>query len=73
MPEERVVLEDEADAPIAGVAIGRVVVFEEHRPGVGRSRPAMMRKQRGLAGAGRPEQRHQLAGCHREAHVVDAT
>ena len=28
-------------------------------------------QRRGLAAAGRPEQRHQLAGLDREGHVVD--
>jgi hypothetical protein len=32
VPEERVVLEDEADAAVAGVAVGGVLAIEKNRP-----------------------------------------
>ncbi len=34
-------------------------------------KPAMMRSKRGLAAAGGPEQRHELAALHLERDVVD--
>ena len=41
------------------------------RPPCGRSSPARQRKRRGLAAAGRSEQRDQLAGLDLEADAVD--
>ena len=62
VPEERVVLEHEPDAAVAGVALGGVLALEDHRAGVGRLEPGDDAQQRRLARPGRPEQRDQLAG-----------
>ena len=47
--EERVMLEHEADAPIAHVAIRGVLVFEQHRARVGGLQPRNHAQQRRLA------------------------
>ena len=68
--EERVVLEDEADAALAGLAHGRVFALEEDLAAVGVLEPGDDAQQARLAGAGGPEQRHQLARGHGHAHVA---
>ena len=71
VPEERVVLEDEADAAIAGGAVGRVLAVEKNGAGIGEFQPGDDAQQRRLAGAGRAEQRHQLARGNRQIDLVE--
>ncbi len=66
--EQRVVLEDEADAAVARAALGRVLAVEEHVAGVGELESGDDAQQRRLARARRPEQRDQLAFLHLEVH-----
>ena len=61
MPEEGVVLEDEADAAIAGGAVGGVFAIKQDGPGVGEFQAGDDAQKRGFAGAGRAQQRHQFA------------
>src|SRR4051794_30520452 len=61
VPEERVVLEDEADTARTGVAVARVLVVEQHLAGGREVEPGDDAEQRGLAGARRAQQRHELA------------
>jgi hypothetical protein len=69
--EERVVLEHEADAAVARVAHRRVFPFEEDLPPVRALEAGDDAQEARLAGAGRPEQGHELAGGNGDAHVVD--
>ena len=71
VPEQRVVLEHEADAAVARVARRGVFPVEQHGPRVGRLQPRDDPQHRRLAGAGRPEQRDELARCDPEADVVE--
>jgi hypothetical protein len=71
VPEERVVLEDEADASLARVAIGGVLVLEDDRAAIGALEPRDDAQERRLARARRPEQRDELAGIDGKADVVD--
>ena len=50
VPEERVVLEDEADRPVPRVRAGRILALEDDRTGVGRLEPGDDPQQRRLAG-----------------------
>ena len=68
--EERVVLEDEADAAMAHVAHRRVFAFEQHLAAVGLLQARDDAQEAGLARARRAEQGHELAGGDVEAHVV---
>jgi hypothetical protein len=61
VPEERVVLEDKADAAVAGIAMRSVFAIEENVAGVGEFQSGDDAQQRGLAGARRSQQRHQFA------------
>jgi hypothetical protein len=74
VPEQRVVLEDEADLALARPAC-RVTSSPWNSTCaslVGEFQAGDDAQQRGLAGAGGPEQRDQFAGRHVEAHVVAA-
>src|SRR3546814_12567192 len=62
-------LEDETDAPFADRLTGDVFVTEEDSPGVGKFDAGDASQQRGLSGAGRPEQRDQLARCDVEKNA----
>ena len=55
-------LEHEADIALAQAEAGRIDIVEQHAPVVGMQQAADHPQQRGLAGAGRAEQRNQLAG-----------
>ena len=70
VPEQRVVLEHEADLALAHVAVGRVLAVEQHAAAVGRLQAGDDAQQRGLAAARRPQQRHQLARGERQADIV---
>ncbi len=62
MRKQRVVLENEADVALVGGNPRDVLVAEsDTRPEVGRWKPAIMRKTRGLAAAGCAEQRQEFA------------
>ena len=68
--EQRVVLEDEADIALLHALLRRVVVAEEDGA-LGRPlQPGDQPQQRRLAGAGRPEQRDQLARADVERHIA---
>ena len=69
--EERVVLKHEADAALADLPAGRILAVEEHAAAIGRLEPRHDAQQRRLAATRRPEQRHQLARAHLEAHVAE--
>ena len=71
VPEERVVLEDEADATaLRGLARG-VDAVEVHATLLGRLQAADDAQQRRLARSGRPQQRDQLAGLHGEIDAIE--
>ncbi|KAG0926323.1 hypothetical protein G6F31_018430 [Rhizopus arrhizus] len=59
--EQRIVLEYEADLTLAHIDRGGVFAGEQHTAGIGRLQPRDDAQQRGLAAAGRPQQRHELA------------
>jgi hypothetical protein len=69
--KQRVVLEHEPDRALADRAPARVLAVEQHPPRGRELQPGDDPEQRRLARAGRPEQRHQLARLHREAHPVE--
>ena len=69
--EQGVVLEHEPDLALAHRLGGRVLAVEVDRALIGRLQPGDDPEQRGLARSGGPEQRHQLAARHVEAHVVE--
>ena len=65
-------LEDEADLAIARIALGHVLAREPDRAAIGELEPGDDPQQRGLARAGRPEQRAQNSPCPQiEADVVE--
>ena len=69
--EQRIALEDEADVPLLHREAERILAAEEH-PARGRElEPGEDAKERRLARAGRPEQRHQLAGLDLERDVME--
>jgi hypothetical protein len=70
VPEQRVVLEDEADAAVAGVDGGRVLAVEEHLAGVGLLQPRDDAQQAGLARTRGAQQGDELAGRKLHAHVA---
>jgi hypothetical protein len=59
--KERVVLEDEADAPVLGGEGEPVLAVDLEPPGVGPLEPGHDLEERGLARARGAEQRHELA------------
>jgi hypothetical protein len=59
--EQRVVLKDEPDSPVAGAAGGCVLAGKQHRSGIAVVQAGDNPQQRRLARAGRPQQRDQLA------------
>src|SRR6185369_10915507 len=71
MPEQRVVLEHEADLALARVGIGCILALEQHLP---RVRPFEARddaQQGRLARTRGTQQRHQLAGADFQADIVE--
>ena len=68
--EQRVVLEHEAHAPRLRVGMGGIGAMKEHTATVGLLQPGDDAQQRGLARAGRPQQRHQRAGRNVQRDVV---
>jgi len=68
--EQGVVLEDEADAALAHVGVGRVLAVEEDGARVGHLEAGNDAQERRLARARRAEQRDQLASRDVEAEVV---
>ena len=71
VPEQRVVLEHEADLALAHVLVGRVLAVEQDAA-VGRVLEAGDdAQQRRLAAARRAEQRDELAGRELEADIVE--
>ena len=71
VPEQGVVLEDEADLPLADRLVGRVLAVKVDRALIGRLQPGDDAQQRGLARSRGAEQRHQLAARDVETHVVE--
>ena len=70
MREERIVLEDEADAAVAHRNVGGVLVAEMDVAAIGIFEAGDHAQDRRLAGAGGPEQRHQLAALDIERDAV---
>ena len=68
--EQRVVLEHEAHAPRLRVGMGGIGAMKEHAATVGLLQPGDDAQKRGLARAGRPQQRHQRAGRNVQRDVV---
>ncbi len=71
MREEGVLLDDHPDAPPVRGQRGDIAVTEEHPPGGGPYEPGDRPQRGGLAGSGRPEQRHDLAGSDGEVEGVE--
>ena len=69
--EQRVVLEDEADAPVAHAARAEIFTIELHGPRVGRLQAGDDAQQRRLARARRTEQRDQPAARNVEIDRVE--
>ena len=69
--EQRVVLEHEADMALAGAARQRILAVERHLAGIGPVEARDDPQQRGLAGAGRAEQRQQFAVADLQIDVVE--
>ena len=69
--EQRVVLEHEPDLALAHVHGGGVLAGEQHAARVGRFQARDDAQQRGLAAAGRSQQRDQLAGLDMQRYVVE--
>ena len=70
MAEEREVLKNKTDAAIAGAAGGNVMAIEFHRAGIGELESRNDAQQGGLAGAGGPEKRDQLARRNLQIDLV---
>src|SRR5262249_29453908 len=70
--EQGVVLKDEADVPLLHRAVGDLLVAVQHDATVGVFQAGDDAQKGGLAGARRPQKRHQLAGGHLQADVVQA-
>ena len=70
MPEQRVVLEHEADIALLHGELQRVLAVEQHAARGRHVEAGENAQQRGLARARRPEQRHELAGGNIERHPV---
>ena len=71
MPEQRVVLEHEADAAFADVLRGSVLAGKDDRALIRLLKAGNDAKQRGLAAARRAKQRHQLARRKGQVDVVE--
>ena len=69
--EERVMLEDEADAAIPRVTPRGIVTVEQHRPGIRSLEPGNDAQQRRLARTGRAQQRQQLTLIDGEADAIE--
>ena len=67
VPEQRVVLEHEPDAPRADGPLGNVLAVEEHPSLAGELQPGDDAQQRGLARAGRAEQGDEFTVVDRHA------
>ena len=71
VPEQGIMLEDEAHAPALHGLVGRVLSEELHMPRVGLLQPGDDPQDRALARAGRPQQRHELARGHHEGDPIE--
>ena len=71
--EQRVGLEDRVDRPLVRWHRREVAAVEQDLAGVGVLEPGDHPQRRGLAAAGRPEQREELAGLDLEVEAVDGT
>ena len=69
--EQRVMLEDEADAPLLNRERARVLAVEGERARGHRLQPGDQAEKRGLARAGRPEQRQKFAGLDAEIDRIE--
>src|SRR5262245_35371200 len=70
MPEQRIMLEHEADVAFAGRPRGDVLVGHHDAAGIRHFQPGDDAQQRGLAGARRAQECDQLAGAHIQAHAL---
>src|SRR5713101_5512731 len=70
MAEERVMLEDKANLPIADRAGRGILAMKVDAAGVGNFQPGYHAEQGGLAGTGKPQQRDQFASRDLEADVL---
>src|SRR5690606_7280208 len=68
--EQGIVLEHEADIALLHALFGGVLVAEEDAAGRGPLEPGNEAQQGGLAGAGRAQQRNQLARDNIQRHIV---
>src|SRR5579859_7075454 len=71
MAEQGVMLENEADPPIARRNVGGVAAIEQHLAGIGKLKTGEDAQQRGLAGSRRPQQRHQLAFLDLQRNIAE--
>ncbi len=69
--EQRVVLEHRVDVAVVGGDVGDVLAGEQDRPRRRLLEPGDHPQHRRLAGAGRAEQREELAGSDRQRDTVD--
>ena len=68
--EQRIVLEDEADLPLAGADVVDALAAEAQRAGIGKIEPGEDAQQRRLARARGAEQRDELAILDRQADAA---
>ena len=71
MGEQGVVLEHEAHAATVGRHVGHVDPVDEHAARRRTLQAGHAAQDGGLPAPGGAEERHHLAGCHVEGHVVD--
>jgi hypothetical protein len=69
MWEQRIALEHGMDRPLLGRRAGQVAAVEQNLAGIRQVEAGDHAQDGGLAAAGRPPQREELAACHREADV----
>ena len=69
--EQRVALEHHVHGPPIGRHTGKVLSFQHHAPLVRRLEAGEQAQQRGLAAAGRPQEREELARIDLEGQVID--
>jgi hypothetical protein len=67
--EQRVVLKDKPDAPLAHLPMGGVLAIKQHRAFVRRFEAGDDAQQSRFAATRRPEERDELTGAHLEADV----
>ena len=58
---------------LCGGSVSMRSLAEQDAAGIELAKPRHHAQQRGLAAAGRPKQREELAVAHRDRHVIDGT